>query len=105
MGNIGNTVHRVPGMQVGRGLGRGQWPQRDVGIARELPGAPRASTARNHNSREKRGILASDPKKTGCKGTVLHLRQDSSPCGMQLPWVWLRFSLSYVKSFGKKSTI
>lgn len=34
--------------------------------------------------RGKKGILASDPKKKGCKGTVLHLRQDSSPCGMQL---------------------
>lgn len=49
--------------------------------------------------------MASDPKKKGCKGTVLHLRQDSSPCGTQLQWVWLRFSLSYVKCFGKKGTI
>lgn len=37
---MGNTVHRAPGVQVGRRLGRGQWPQRDMGIARELPGAP-----------------------------------------------------------------
>lgn len=68
---------------------------------------PRASTAGNHDSkkREKKGILASDPKKKGSKGTVLHLRQDSSPCGTQLRWGWLHFSLSYVKSFGKKGTI
>lgn len=70
--------------------------------------SPHASTARNHNSKkkeEKKGILASDPKKKGCKGTVLDLRQDSSSCGTQLQWVWLRFSLSYVKGFGKKGTI
>lgn len=70
--------------------------------------SPHASTARNHNSKKekkKKGILASDPKKKGCKGTVLHLRQDSNPCGTQLQWVWLRFSLSYVKCFGKKGTI
>lgn len=40
MGNMGNTVHRAPGVQAGRRLGRGQWPRRDMGIARELPGAP-----------------------------------------------------------------
>lgn len=40
MWNMGNTVHRVPGVQAGRGLGRGQWPQRDMGITPELPGAP-----------------------------------------------------------------
>lgn len=40
MGNVGNTVHRAAGVQAGRRLGRGQWPRRDMGIARELPGAP-----------------------------------------------------------------
>lgn len=69
--------------------------------------SPRTSTTRNHYQKKhrKRGILASDPKKKDCKGTVLHLRQDSSPYGTQFQWVWLRFSLSYVKSFGKKGTI
>lgn len=40
MGNMGNTVHRALGVQAGRGLWRGQWPQRDMGITHELPGAP-----------------------------------------------------------------
>lgn len=92
-----------------RGLWRGQWPHRDVGIAHELPGAPTpappGTTIQKKKREKKKGILASDPKKKGCKGTVLHLRQDSSPCGTQLQWVWLRFSLSYVKCFGKKGTI
>lgn len=106
MGNVGNTVHRAAGVQAGRRLGRGQWPRRDMGIARELPGAPApAPPGITIQKREKKGILASDPKKKGSKGTVLHLRQDSSPCGTQLRWGWLHFSLSYVKSFGKKGTI
>lgn len=69
--------------------------------------SPHASNCQESQfkKREKKRILASDPKKKGCKGTVLHLRQDSSPYGTQLQWVWLHFSLSYVKSFGKNGTI
>lgn len=58
------------GVQAGRGLGRGQCPHRDVGIARELPGAPAPAppgitTQKRGKKQQKKGILASDPKKKG----------------------------------------